>query len=156
MDTAELRQAYESLFAEAAEGGFGPPPAREWTAEQVVAHVAANDRLLAETTEAVLAGDPKAYYNHDAIDAAQLDALVAEHGGLAALVELVRGTSVALFAVAERLGEQRDTPVHTHIQDGDRVMVDQPVPWGRVLDLHASSHLPIHVQQLRSLRADAG
>jgi cytosine/adenosine deaminase-related metal-dependent hydrolase len=155
MDTADLRRAYESLFAEAAAGGFGRPPAGEWTAEQVVAHVAANDLLLAETTTAVLAGDPKAYYNHDAIDAARLDALVTEHGDLAALVELARGTSGALFALVERLGEQGDIPVHTHIRDGGEVMVDQPVPWGRVLELHASGHLPLHVEQLRSLRADA-
>lgn len=156
MDTAELRRAYESLFAEVAAGGFGRPAAGEWTAAQVVAHVAANDRLLAETTEAVLAGDPKAYYNHDAIDAARLDALVAEHGGdPAALVELVRGTSAALVALTERLGEQRHTPVHTHIRDGDKVMVDQPLPWGMVLELHAGEHLPIHIRQLRSLRADA-
>lgn len=156
MDTSKLRQAYEALFAEAAAGGFGPPPAGEWTAEQVLAHVAANDRLLAETTEAVLAGDPRAYYNHDAIDVARLDALVAERGDLAGLVELARGTSGALFALAERLGEQGDTPVHTYVRDGEQVMVDQPLPWGQVLDLHAGGHLPVHIQQLRSLRGDAG
>jgi hypothetical protein len=35
-------------------------------------------------------------------------------------------------------------------------MVDQPLPWGQVLDLHASGRLPVHLQQLRSLRGDAG
>jgi hypothetical protein len=155
MDTADLRQAYEVLCAEAAAGGFGPPPTGEWTAEQVVAHVATNDRLLAETTEAVLAGDPKAYYNHDAIDAARLDTVVAERGDLGGLVELVRATSAALVALAERLDEQNDLPVHTQIRDGDHMMVDQPLPWGQVLAMHASAHLPIHTRQLRSLRGDA-
>jgi hypothetical protein len=156
MDTSRLREAYEALFAEAAAGGFGPPPPGEWTAEQVVAHVAANDRLLAQATEAVLAGDPKAYYNHEAIDVARLDALVAEHGDLTRLVELARGTSATLFSLAERLGDREGTPVHTYIRDGDRVMVDQPVPWGQVLELNASGHLPVHIQQLRSLRGAAG
>jgi hypothetical protein len=110
METDKLRQAYQDLFAEAAAGGFGSPPAGEWTVEQVLAHVAANDQLLAETTEAVLAGDPKAYYNHDAIDRARLDVLVAEHGDLAGLVELACGTSAALFALADRLGGRATRP----------------------------------------------
>lgn len=59
MDAAQLRQAYEVLLAEAETGGFGPPPPGEWTAEQVVAHVAANDELLIEATEAVIAYGPR-------------------------------------------------------------------------------------------------
>ena len=63
METAELRRAYDVLLAEADAGGFGPPPSGELTAEQVVAHLAANDELLTEATEAVIAGSPWAYYD---------------------------------------------------------------------------------------------
>jgi hypothetical protein len=39
----DLAAAYDAFFAQAAAGGFGPPSPGEWTAEQVVAHVAVND-----------------------------------------------------------------------------------------------------------------
>lgn len=71
MDTTELRKAYDELLTEVAAGGFGDPRPGQWRAEQVVAHVAANDEVLASTTEAVLAGTAGRHYNHDAIDPAR-------------------------------------------------------------------------------------
>jgi hypothetical protein len=152
MDTGELRRAYNVLLAEVAAGGFGAPPAGQWSAERIVAHVAANDDLLSEVTNAVLAGDPRAYYNHDAVDDAQLDALIAHHGDLAGLATRLRATSERLCQLAERLHEEAATPVHTHIRDGAEVRVDQPVPWGRILELQARVHLAAHAEQLRALR----
>ncbi|MBO4144007.1 hypothetical protein J5U46_28100, partial [Micromonospora tulbaghiae] len=67
MDVAELRQAYDELLAEIDAGGFGPPPEGQLSAEQIVAHLAANDELMSEATEAVLAGSPFAYYDLDTI-----------------------------------------------------------------------------------------
>ena len=56
MDTTTLRSAYASLIGEARQGGFGEPPEGEWNADQIIAHVAANDELLATTTRQVLDG----------------------------------------------------------------------------------------------------
>lgn len=153
MDTAVLRAAYDVLLAEIAAGGFGPPPPGKWTAEQVVGHVALNDELLAEATEAVLAGAPWAYYNHNAVHTPEVDDFVADCGDLAGLTTRLRGTSHRLCALVDRLDVlAADTPVETHIRDGDRIVVDEPLPWGRVLDIHQRVHLPAHTDQLRALR----
>jgi hypothetical protein len=42
MDVGKLHQAHEDFLSVVADGGFGPPPAGEWDAERVLAHVAAN------------------------------------------------------------------------------------------------------------------
>ena len=152
MNAAELRQAYDVLLAEAETGGFGPPPPGEWTAEQVVAHIAANDELLIEATEAVVAGSPFAYYNHNAIHTPQLDGLVAECGGVAGLADRVRGSSRRLCELVAQLGAKSSTPVDTNIRDGDNIVIDEPLPWGRLIDIHGRVHLPAHTNQLRSLR----
>ncbi|MFI6161482.1 hypothetical protein [Micromonospora haikouensis] len=79
MDSEALRRAYDEVLAEVAAGGFEPPGDGELSAEQIVAHLVANDELMSEATEAVLAGSPFAYYDLDAIHRPQLDALVAEY-----------------------------------------------------------------------------
>lgn len=148
-----LRRAYDVLLAEIEAGGFGSPPEGEWTAEQVAAHIATNDELLAEATEAVLAGSPWAFYNHNAVHRPQLDALVAECGGLDGLATLVRATSQRLCTLVERLdAEAADIPVDTHIRDGEQIVIDESMPWGRALDIHERVHLPVHTDQLRALR----
>ncbi|MFC4107338.1 hypothetical protein [Micromonospora zhanjiangensis] len=155
MDTAVLRRAYDVLFAEIAAGGFGRPPDGQWTAERVVAHVVSSDVLFAEATEAVLAGSPYAYYDHDAIGRSQLDELVTECAGLAGLTDRLRSGSGRICALIDRLGpEAAGVPVETHIHDGDRIVIDEPLPWGRVVDIHERVHLPAHTDQLRALRPD--
>jgi len=153
MDTADLRRAYDVLLAEAEAGGFGRPAADEWTAEQVVAHVAANDELMIEATEAVIAGSPWVCYNHNILHRAQLDALVADCGGLPGLTRLARGTSQRLCDLVEQLGDKSETLVDTHLHDGFELVVDEQLPWGRTLDIHGRLHLPVHTSQLRALRA---
>jgi hypothetical protein len=149
---ADLRRAYDSFLAEAEAGGFGPPAPGEWSAEQVVAHVAANDELMAEVTEAVLAGSPWVCFNHNKIHRAQLDALILEHGGLPGLTRLVRRTSQRLCDLTEQLGDKSGALVDTHIRDGFYLVVDEQLPWGRTLDIHGRLHLPIHTAQLQALR----
>jgi hypothetical protein len=46
METAELRRTYDVLLAEVDGGGFGPPQDGELSAEQILAHLAANDELM--------------------------------------------------------------------------------------------------------------
>jgi hypothetical protein len=43
MDITDLEQGYAGLIAEARLGGFSAPARGEWTAEQIIAHVAAID-----------------------------------------------------------------------------------------------------------------
>lgn len=154
METAALRRAYRVLLAEVDAGGFGSPPPGQWSAEQVVAHLAANDVLLTEVTEAVLAGSPWAYYDAQDMHRPQLDELVRQYAGLPGLTGLLRETSDRLCALTDRLGPESETLVDTHIREGVELTVDEPLPWGRVLDLHGRIHLPAHLEQLRAMRTD--
>ncbi|SCE63571.1 hypothetical protein GA0070558_10138 [Micromonospora haikouensis] len=173
MDSEALRRAYDEVLAEVAAGGFEPPSDGELSAEQIVAHLVANDELMSEATEAVLAGSPFAYYDLDAIHRPQLDALVAEYadpgagggwpaaGGSAALsgsaalgglADRLRETSRRLCALVDRLGPAAQTPVETRLHEDVDLRVDETLPWARTLDLHARVHLPKHLAQLRALR----
>ncbi|TDB75867.1 hypothetical protein [Micromonospora sp. KC723] len=152
MDSGGLRRAYEELLDEVAAGGFGPPPAGQLSAEQIVAHLAANDELMSEATEAVLAGSPFAYYDLESVHRGEVDELVTAHGGLDGVATLLRATSGRLCALVERLGPTADTPVDTHLREGFDLRVDEPLPWSRTLDLHTRVHLPKHLAQLRMLR----
>ncbi|MFI7606673.1 hypothetical protein ACIBTV_16250 [Micromonospora sp. NPDC049366] len=152
MDSGRLRQTYDELLAEIDAGGFGPPPAGQLSAEQIVAHLAANDELMCEASEAVLAGSPFAYYDLETIHRPQVDALVVECGGLDGVAALFRATSQKLCALTDRLGLAAETPVETHLREGYDLNVDDTLPWGRTLDLHTTVHLPKHLAQLRLLR----
>ncbi|MGW0506989.1 hypothetical protein [Micromonospora sp. NPDC003241] len=152
MEVDGLRQAYDALLAEVGAGGFGPPPTGGYRAEQIVAHLVTSDELMSEATEAVLAGSPYAFYELDEIHRPELDALVAEAGGLAGLADRLRRSSDRLVALVARLGAGADTPVETHLREGFDLVVDEPLPWGRVIDLHTRVHLPRHLTELQALR----
>ncbi|MEH1053608.1 hypothetical protein V6U89_00105 [Micromonospora sp. CPCC 206171] len=156
MESAGLRRIYDELLAEVEAGGFGEPPHGQLTAEQIVAHLAANDELMSEATEAVLAGSPFAYYDLETIHRPQVDALVVDCGGLDGLATLLRATSQKLCALVDRLGPAADTAVDTHLREGFDLVVDDTLPWSRTLDLHARVHLPKHLAQLRVLRTPPG
>ncbi|MGC1214708.1 MAG: hypothetical protein WA890_26050 [Micromonospora sp.] len=152
MESGELRRTYDEVLAEVDAGGFGEPPEGELSAEQIVAHLAANDELMSEATEAVLAGSPFAYYDLDTIHRPQLDALASECGGLDGLATLLRATSQKLCTLVDRLGDAAETPVDTVLREGADLDVDESLPWGRAVDLHIRVHLPMHLAQLRALR----
>jgi hypothetical protein len=139
VDTTELRAAYAAFLAEAAAGGFGPPPPGEWTDGEIVAHIARNDELLTATTEQILAGEPATFDNRPALESLT--------GGD------VRTTGERLCDLVDQLSpEQAETVVPVFIQDGERIAVDRPMPWGALLQAQSGFHLPAHGEQLRSLR----
>jgi hypothetical protein len=141
MDTTELRAAYESVAAEVDTGGFGPPPPGEWDAGRIVAHLALNDDLLASVTEAVLAGLAVGFDNRASLRPEP------------ATVDVLRRSGARLCDLVDRLTEeQAATVLPVLIQDGDEIAVDRPMPWGVLLGLQASFHLPAHGDQLRALR----
>ncbi len=152
-DLADLVAAYEAFFAEASAGGFGAPDSGEWTAEQVVAHVATNDDVLAAVCRSLVHGAEPALDNAPAIDAAALDAVVAAHGSMTALVALGRRRAETFRLLVGRLdADQLATAVRCHLVDGTTVVVDEPIPWAGVLATQARFHLPLHTTQLASLR----
>lgn len=151
-----LAAAYDAFFAQAAVGGFEPPPPGEWTAEQVVAHVAANDDALAAVSRGVLLGrDDLRLDNSGPNDPAELDRLIEACGGeLTALVEAGRRRAATLMALLSRLSpEQAQTLVDCRLTDHGEVMLADAVPWGGLaLRVQAERHLPAHTRQLALLR----
>ena len=144
-ELAELAAAYEAFFAEAALGGFGPPTGAEWTAEQVVAHVAVNDDGLAAVCRTLLRGLDASFDNAPSNDRPVLDALVTLARTRAETVRLLLG----------RLDtDQLSTAVPCHLVDHGEVVLDRPMPWGQLATrTQAGFHLPLHTEQLRALRA---
>jgi hypothetical protein len=145
--------AYADFIAEAANGPFGAPPEGEWNAEQIVAHVARNQEELIKVTEVVLSGDPIGYDNQETGDVRELNAYISAYGGLRGLADRVAETVTVLRDLADRLDERGATLVPTRIQDGTEVVVDQPLPWAKLLEIDATVHVPRHLEQLRALRA---
>jgi hypothetical protein len=39
-----------------------------------------------------------------------------------------------------------------HLRDGDRVLIEAPMPWAKLLEIDATVHVPAHLAQLRALR----
>jgi uncharacterized protein YndB with AHSA1/START domain len=152
---AALAAAYEDFYAEALAGAFAAPPAGEWTAERVVAHVALNDVGLASVARALVVHRPPVLDNEAVNDPAVLDAFVDEHGGeIPRLVAAARATSATLLALLARLDDEHlDTPVASRLQDHGRVVVDADLPLSRLaLVIQPRNHLPSHTDQLRALR----
>lgn len=153
MDTTELEAAYRTLLQLAGTGRFrAPATSGGWTAEQRLACVIANDRLLATTTADVLAGRPARYDNSVAGDETYLGVVGRAAGGHEALVAAVRQCGLELVLLARQLDEAgARTAVPTRIVDGDVVRVDAPLPWVATLKTHAEVSLPGHIEALRAL-----
>lgn len=152
-DTTALESAYRTLLDLLRGTSFRPPAdAAEWDADLVLAHLVANDRLLATTTAALLSGDDAGYDNASASREVALHALGRAAGGWDGLVATVRQTGLELVLLARQLdagGLVRAVP--TRIVEGGAVRVDAAVPWSGVLNTHAEVHLPAHIDQLRAL-----
>jgi hypothetical protein len=158
MDTSELEAAYRPILDLAASGpGPAPDPPADgddgaWRAQDVLAHLVLNDRLLARAVRSVLKGTAQPYDNADAIELAELRDLGERLGGTAGLVEALEASSRELLELAGRLDQaQGDTPLPARIVDGDLTRVDRPMPVAGLLALQARAHLPMHRRQLGEL-----
>ena len=153
MDSTDLRNAYATFLDVARGGGFGPPPPNSWSAEQVVAHIAMNDRALIAATLDVLVGEPTRLDNSLITSGAVLSRHATERGGLKQLIEDVDASSRDLCDLVDRLDDAHaHTEVPAHLVDGDEVRVDSPLAWGRVVGGASRYHLEVHAEQLRELR----
>ncbi|MEN3304701.1 MAG: hypothetical protein V7603_903 [Micromonosporaceae bacterium] len=143
---------YADFIAEVSAGGFTPAPAGEWNAEQIAAHVARNHEELIRTTEAVLSGEQATFDNREPTDAGELDRYVLAYRGLRGLADRIAETVVTLRELSSRLAECGPVTVPVHIKDGERVVVDEPLPWRDVLAMDESAHVRGHLAQLRARR----
>ena len=162
LDTAPLRDAYETLLdaaaAVAGAGDPGPvPPAGEWDAGQILAHVAIVTATTIATVSAVAAGTSATFDNRTALDTWTIDRLVARAGGNAGLRERIRRQGDCLCALGgPALSEaELSTPVPTLLLSGGTVLVDQLVPLRDLVTGLADVELPAHARQLLSLLPDA-
>jgi hypothetical protein len=153
MDTSSLRQAYESFLETAAVGDFGPPAHDgDWTADLVVAHVIANDRLISAHLAEALAGREPRYDNRPVNRLPYLRAIVDAARDWIGLVESARRTSAEVLTLAGMLeGPALTRPMHTRIEDGGELRVDEPVPLAGFLAAQTRRHLPSHTEQLGAL-----
>jgi len=161
MDTTPLRLAYRALLdaAEtvAASGETSPaPPAGEWNAEQILAHVAIVTAATTAVVAAVASGTNTTYDNRIAQDNWTIAGVISLAGDNAGLRNRIRGHGDALCALGGSVLTQTewDRPVPTLLVSHDTVLVDQPLPLSEIIAGLAAVELPGHTRQLLALLPD--
>jgi hypothetical protein len=144
--------AYADFIDELSAGGFAAPDSGGRTAERIAAQVARNHEELIEVTEAVLAGTPARYDNAPATDPRELARYVTAYGNLRGLADRIAQTVTVLRDLAGQLGARAGTLVPVRVVEDGEVLVDQPLPWGKLLELDEQVYVPRHLDQLRALR----
>ncbi|MEV0575184.1 hypothetical protein [Streptomyces sp. NPDC050392] len=158
MDTAPLRDAYRALLNAAAtvaeSGDTSPaPPAGEWNADQILAHVALVNAATITAVSSAATGATTTYDNRTAQDTWTLGRVIALSGGNAGLRDRIRFQADALCALGgPMLSEtELDTLVPALLLSNGKVLVDQPVPLRDLITGLAEVELPGHTQQLLAL-----
>jgi hypothetical protein len=162
LDTAPLRDAYRALLDAAAAVADSDhpsrvPPAREWNADQILAHVAIVTAATIATASCVASGTNATYDNRIALDTWTIERLIARAGGRAGLPDRIRRHGDSLCALGgPALSEaELDTLVPTLLVSNGTVLVDQLVPLRELMTGLAEVELPTHTKQLLSLLPDA-
>jgi hypothetical protein len=157
MDPATLRDAYRTLLdAAAAVAKADPapiPPAGEWNADQILAHVSIVNAATISTLSAITSGRHATYDNRVSHDAWTLAHVIDVAGGNEGLRERIRAQAEALCALAgPTLSEaELDTLVPSRLVSKDTIMVDQPLPLRDIITGLADVELPGHAAQLHAL-----
>jgi hypothetical protein len=161
MDTTPLRHAYRALLdAAATVAGSGDtrpvPPAGEWNAEQILAHVAIVSAATIAAASSVASGANTTYDNRIAHDNWTIERIISLTAGNAGLRERIRFQGDALCALGgSGLSEaELDRLVPTLLLSKDTVLVDQPLPLRDIITGLAQVELPGHTQQLLALLPD--
>ncbi len=153
MDTTALEHAYKALL-DLARAGAAPAADAPRSAEQELAQAIVVDRLLAQTTAALLAGDAPRYSDAPAEHAALLEEVVRAADDWEGLLAEVRRGGLVLVRLVRRLDEATAaTPVPTRLVSGGTVRLEAPMPWSGVLNTHAEVDLPARMQRLEAGRA---
>jgi hypothetical protein len=155
MDTTPLRDAYRALLDAAAPvddaaDTHPAPPAGEWNAEQILAHVSIVTAATVVAASRVASGMNTTYDNRTALDTWTIDRAVALAGGDAGLRKRIRLQGDALCALGgPALSEaELDTPVPTLLLSNGTVLVDQPLQLRDIIAGLAEVELPGHTKQL--------
>jgi hypothetical protein len=158
MDTSPLRQAYEALLdaaATVADAGdtIPVPPAGEWNADQILAHVTLVNAATIAAVSSAASGAVTTYDNRIASDIWTIERVIALADGNAGLTDRIRRQGDALCALAgPALSEtELDTPVPTLLLSKDTVLVHQPLPLRDIVTGLAQGELPGHTKQLLAL-----
>jgi hypothetical protein len=156
MDVRSLQTAYASFIEMAASGPFNAPANPEkWTAEMIVAHIAAIDYQMADTISELLAGRTPSHENRAAIRAPHLRAIVAAAGDWPGLITTVRQSSAVVCTLASEVdADTADKPFPALLQSGEKIVFDAPMSLNfLLLKAQAQMHLPGHTEQLRALKS---
>jgi hypothetical protein len=146
-----LNASYDALLAEAAAGGFADP-AQGWSAAMILAHVALNDRLLTAVTRALCNGLSQPYDNAPTTDAANLRAYADRVGWEGLLDEVRSGANELMAAATAMTAEQGQRLVDSRIVDDGAMVMNDAVPWARIVMVHGQHHVPERRRQLAALR----
>lgn len=158
LDTMPLRDAYQTFLDAAASVAASDnltPPAGEWNADQIVAHVALVTAGTLATVSAVAAGTNAIYDNRLSADLWTIERVIARCGSSEALRERVRaqGEALCAFGGAALSSDELFTPVPTLLLSNDTVLVDQSLPLGEIVAGIATGELPGHTKQILALLA---
>ena len=162
MDTTPLRDAYRALLDAAATvadvAGTSPaPPAGEWNADQILAHVSIVNAATIAAASCVASGANTTYDNRTAHDTWTIERVIARAGSNAGLRERIHRQADALCALAgPALSEaELDTLVPALLLSNGKVLVDQPVRLRDIVTGLAEVELPGHTKQLLALLPDS-
>jgi hypothetical protein len=157
MDTTPLRDAYRMLLDAAAavakEDPAPIPPAGEWNADQILAHVAIVNAATISTLSDITSGLHTTYDNRVSQDAWTLAHVIEVAGGNDRLRERIRaqGEALCVLAGATLSESELDTQVPARLVSKDTILVDQPIPLRDIITGLADAELPGHAAQLRAL-----
>ena len=153
MDVTRLRKAHDEFLAVASAGGFGPPPAGEWDADRILAHVALGEMSGAAAALAIAAGQRAVYDNRPSLDEWNLQRVMGETRGAGDMTSLVRRSGELLCDITAGLTERElEVSLPVLIISKDQILVDEPRPLRALLAGLGEVHLPAHAEQLRGLR----
>src|SRR5215218_6078278 len=139
MDTTPLRDAYRTLLDAAdtvADAGEAStvPPAGEWSADQIMAHVALVTATAISAVATVATGTNTTYDNRIALDTWTIERVISLAAGNAGLRDRIRVQGDALCTLVGSISEAEfDTPAPTRLLSNDAVVVDQVVPLHGIL-----------------------
>ena len=158
LDTIPLRDAYRALLdaaATVADAG-AVPPAGEWNADQILAHVALIGAATIGAVSAVTAGANTTYDNRIAQDTWTIDRAIALAGGNTGLRDRIRHQAEALCALAGPALSEAELAamVPTRLLSRDTLLLDQSLPLRDILTGLADMELPGHTRQLLALLPD--
>jgi len=162
METTPLLDAYRALLDAAAivadVADTSPaPPAGEWNADQILAHVSIINAAAIAAAARIASGANTTYDNRTALDIWTIERVIALAGSNEGLRERIRLKGNALAALCgPALSEaELDTLVPTLLLSNGTVLVDQPPQLRDIITGRADVELPGHTKQLLALFPDS-